>query len=50
MDPVMTPPASRALELLFFDAGGGHRSVAIALLAVLAEQAPHWRVQLVDLQ
>jgi len=36
--------------MIFFDAGGGHRSAATALLAVIAERYPDWRVELVNLQ
>jgi 1,2-diacylglycerol 3-beta-galactosyltransferase len=32
------------VELIFFDAGGGHRAAAGALAAILAEQKPAWRV------
>ena len=40
----------RSLELVFFDAGGGHRNAAFALKEVMAERYPHWRVDLVNLQ
>ena len=42
--------APRALQLVYFDAGGGHRSAAMALREVMAERYPHWRVDLVNLQ
>jgi 1,2-diacylglycerol 3-beta-galactosyltransferase len=32
------------VELIFFDAGGGHRAAAGALTAILSEQKPAWRV------
>ena len=38
------------IELVFFDAGGGHRNAMRALLAVIAQSHPHWRVQPVNLQ
>jgi 1,2-diacylglycerol 3-beta-galactosyltransferase len=38
------------LELFFFDAGGGHRSAATALKAIIASRFPHWCVDLVNLQ
>lgn len=43
-------PAARNLELVYFDAGGGHRSAAVALREVIAERHPDWRVELVNLQ
>ena len=42
--------ASRTLEFFFFDAGGGHRSAALALSEVIAAQYPNWRIDLVNLQ
>jgi 1,2-diacylglycerol 3-beta-galactosyltransferase len=36
--------------MVFFDAGGGHRSAATALIAVMAERYPEWRIDLVNLQ
>jgi UDP-N-acetylglucosamine:LPS N-acetylglucosamine transferase len=41
---------ARSLELVFFDAGGGHRAAADALQTVLAKSHPDWRVEIVDLQ
>lgn len=38
------------LNLVYFDAGGGHRSAAIALKSVLGPVHPDWDVQLVNLQ
>jgi UDP-N-acetylglucosamine:LPS N-acetylglucosamine transferase len=43
-------PAPRTLEFFFFDAGGGHRSAALALKEVIAERYPAWRIELVNLQ
>jgi 1,2-diacylglycerol 3-beta-galactosyltransferase len=40
----------RTLEFFFFDAGGGHRSAALALKDVIAERYPGWTIQLVNLQ
>jgi len=37
------------VELLYFDAGGGHRSAAVALEAVLEREGP-WKAQLTSLQ
>ena len=42
--------AAGGIELFYFDAGGGHRSAALALQAVLAERQPHVPVRLVNLQ
>lgn len=38
------------LNLVYFDAGGGHRSAAIALQSVIASVHPDWDVRLVNLQ
>ena len=38
------------LDLIYFNAGGGHRSAATALEAVIASTRPSWQVQLVNLQ
>src|SRR5262245_38923953 len=38
------------IDLVFFDAGGGHRATAIALEAVLARERPTWKVRLVNLR
>src|ERR1041385_1160681 len=35
---------------MFFDAGGGHRSAALALKAVIEQQQRPWNVNLVNLQ
>ncbi|MGA0609728.1 glycosyltransferase [Caldimonas sp. KR1-144] len=37
------------IDLVYFNAGGGHRAAALALEASLAEQRPHWQVRLVNL-
>lgn len=37
------------VQLLFFDAGGGHRSAATALRAVCQEQQPSWEIELVNI-
>jgi glycosyl transferase family 28 len=41
---------NRKLTIVFFDAGGGHRSAAEALKTVLATQPRSWQVQLLNLQ
>ncbi len=43
----MTP---RNLDFMYFDAGGGHRSAATALKAVIDSQNRGWNVRLVNLQ
>jgi len=40
----------RKIDFIFFDAGGGHRSAANALQAVIQEQARPWEIRLVNLQ
>jgi len=37
------------IDLVYFNAGGGHRAAALALEASLAELRPHWQVRLVNL-
>jgi Glycosyltransferase family 28 C-terminal domain len=38
------------LDFVFFDAGGGHRSAANALKAVIEQQGRGWEIRLVNLQ
>ncbi len=40
----------RTLDFIYFDAGGGHRSAATALQAVIADLNYDWQVRLVNLQ
>lgn len=40
----------KRLDFIFFDAGGGHRSAANALKAVIEQQARPWEIRLVNLQ
>src|SRR5271170_7760739 len=42
--------STRRLDFVFFDAGGGHRSAANALKAVIEEQGRGWEIRLVNLQ
>lgn len=44
---VNLPPT---LDLIYFDAGGGHRSAALALQSVIASEGYGWNVRLVNLQ
>ncbi len=39
----------RTVDLIYFNAGGGHRASALALQAVLREQASPWNARLVNL-
>ena len=47
MTMTMHEPAK--VELIYFNAGGGHRAAALALQAVLAQQPERWQVTLTDL-
>lgn len=38
------------IDLIYFNAGGGHRSAAMALQSVMAVDKPDWEVRLVNLQ
>jgi 1,2-diacylglycerol 3-beta-galactosyltransferase len=40
----------KTIELVFFDAGGGHRSAANALIEVARSQARPWEMRLMNLQ
>ena len=40
----------KRLDFVFFDAGGGHRSAALALKAVIEQQDRPWEIRLVNLQ
>src|SRR5215470_12320123 len=40
----------RKITIVFFDAGGGHRSAAEALKNALENQEQSWRVELLNLQ
>ena len=50
LQPVLTETASKRLDFVFFDAGGGHRSAANALKAVIEQQGRPWEIRLVNLQ
>src|SRR5579862_1127650 len=41
---------SKQLDFVFFDAGGGHRSAANALKAVIEQEGRPWDIRLVNLQ
>ena len=38
------------VDFVFFDAGGGHRSAATALKAVVEQQQRPWQVEMINLQ
>ncbi len=40
---------TRCIELVYFNAGGGHRCAALALESVIREAAPAWQVRRVNL-
>ena len=40
----------KRLDFIFFDAGGGHRSAALALKAVAEQQQRAWDIRLINLQ
>jgi hypothetical protein len=42
--------AMKTIEILFHDAGGGHRNAAVALQTVIAQQGRPWQVDLVQFQ
>jgi UDP-N-acetylglucosamine:LPS N-acetylglucosamine transferase len=42
-------PAMKTIELVYINAGGGHRSAAVALATVIRDQALPWEVRLVNL-
>jgi len=44
-----TRTSLRTIHLVYFNAGGGHRSAAIALDAVIREQGRPWQVRLINL-
>src|SRR6202008_2615309 len=43
-------PPMKKIQILFHDAGGGHRNAAVALQAVIAQQNRPWKVDLVQFQ
>lgn len=40
----------KKLDFIYFDAGGGHRSAAMALQQVIAQQGRGWEIRMVNLQ
>lgn len=49
-EPCAPPTQKRTLELFFFDAGGGHRSAANALIESIGTSFPEWDIKLINLQ
>jgi len=47
--PLAAGTPATTVDLVYFNAGGGHRAAAVALQAALAVQSPEWRVRLVHL-
>jgi 1,2-diacylglycerol 3-beta-galactosyltransferase len=45
-----TDPGHALIDLIFFDAGGGHRASATALKTVANEQRPAWRIRMLNLR
>jgi UDP-N-acetylglucosamine:LPS N-acetylglucosamine transferase len=43
------PSAMKTIDLVYFNAGGGHRAAATALEAVIRQQGRPWQVRLVNL-
>ncbi|MFZ0595015.1 MAG: glycosyltransferase [Bryobacteraceae bacterium] len=41
---------SKTVDFVFFDAGGGHRSAALAIKAVIEKQDRDWQIRLLNLQ
>jgi 1,2-diacylglycerol 3-beta-galactosyltransferase len=44
------PVPQKTIELVFFDAGGGHRSAANALCEVARREERHWEMRMMNLQ
>src|ERR1700722_2351553 len=45
-----SPCGRKTLELVFFDAGGGHRSAANALCEVAGRESRPWEMRMMNLQ
>src|SRR5712664_4862247 len=43
-------PPMKKIQVLFHDAGGGHRNAAVALQTVISQQNRGWQVELVQFQ
>src|SRR5689334_13553668 len=47
---LLAPPHKKQIDLIFFDAGGGHRASALALKTVAEEQRRNWQIRMVNLR
>src|SRR5260370_3912395 len=43
-------PGMKKIQVLFHDAGGGHRNAAVALQTAISQQNRGWQVELVQFQ
>jgi hypothetical protein len=48
--PPAAPPRETQIDLIFFDAGGGHRASATALKALIDLQQRGWQIRMVNLR
>ena len=46
---LLTRATMKTIDLIYFNAGGGHRAAAMALDAVIREQGRPWRVRCINL-
>ncbi len=44
------PAREKQIDLIFFDAGGGHRASALALKAAAEEQRRNWQIRMLNLR
>jgi UDP-N-acetylglucosamine:LPS N-acetylglucosamine transferase len=49
LDPSPGRVVTKTIDLVYFNAGGGHRSAALALDAVIRQQARPWQIRLINL-
>ena len=47
---LLAPPREKQIDLIFFDAGGGHLASALALKTVAEEQRRNWQIRMVNLR
>src|SRR5216683_6088228 len=43
-------PPMKKIQVLFHDAGGGHRNAAVALQTVISQQNRNWQMELIQFQ
>ena len=46
----LVPAREKQIDLIFFDAGGGHRASALALKAAAEEQRRNWQIRMLNLR